>query len=548
MYLSCRIYVVILLTHLIVLSFMAYSRQACLSDPLPVGSIVFGDMSGVIMEGKECDSLDVNPGEGKPLFTDWCERFWPVNFVEGCPSILTSNTTVEFSLTSSNRKELSLDSSLPLVQTYLVTAIIEGQQMFGCATGRIGSVNVVESTPVRSFTLTYMGNFNIEYRRINEQQVSIVRGIPDFNDLIPEAPTTAIALISTQPAVFNAPEFIPLLVDGSCTPGEGGCELRVRIGWEFLTLAATGLQSFGLDFVAVCGEGNKSTSSTLICANVSVKGGGIVLGSPKNAEFDISVDSEVLDFTPDTGDSATPSPTPTPTPQGGCRLVCDPKNVIFINKDSSASVVVRAFDEDGNEIHVDLIVAKDSGINVSGVVEDNLGLVTPQEFKITCNDSGETGVIFIDELDECEDCRVSFVCKAGGGGLGCSCTDFPQTQTKPMSKLMNKLRDRIETNWTVEHDYIELYNDNMKELTQIVNSHPALASKLRSERTRFMPSILLLIFGEPVVLSTTDVERIEAILDAIYVYASPQLEYAIDQIRSDLHSEEIMSSFGISIE
>ncbi|MGR3319040.1 MAG: CAP domain-containing protein [Candidatus Anammoxibacter sp.] len=135
----------------------------------------------------------------------------------------------------------------------------------------------------------------------------------------------------------------------------------------------------------------------------------------------------------------------------------------------------------------------------------------------------------------------------GGSGLGCSSSlDIPQTKT--MSKLMNKLKDKIESNWSVEHDYIELYNDNIMELTQIVNSHPALASRLRSERTRFMLSILLFIFDEPVVFSATDIERIEIILETINVYASPQLKDAIDQIRSDLHSEEIMSSFSISVE
>ncbi|MGR3319056.1 MAG: hypothetical protein ACUZ8O_11335 [Candidatus Anammoxibacter sp.] len=135
------------------------------------------------------------------------------------------------------------------------------------------------------------------------------------------------------------------------------------------------------------------------------------------------------------------------------------------------------------------------------------------------------------------------------GTMGCAgSSSLGIPQTRPMKKLMNKLKDRIESNWSVDHDYIELFNDNKKELTQIVKSHPALAYKLRSERTRLMPSILLLIFGEPVELSTTDVKRIDAILDTITAFASPQLEDAIDQIRSDLHSEEVLSSFGISVE
>ncbi|MGR3178255.1 MAG: Kelch repeat-containing protein [Candidatus Anammoxibacter sp.] len=136
-----------------------------------------------------------------------------------------------------------------------------------------------------------------------------------------------------------------------------------------------------------------------------------------------------------------------------------------------------------------------------------------------------------------------------GGNLGCAGSrSLGLPQTKLMNKLMNKLRDRIETNWTAEHDYIELYNDNIKELTQIVNGNPILAHRLHSERIQFMRSILLLIFGEPVVLSATDVERIDVLLDTISVYASPQLKDAIAQIRSALHSEEIMSSFGISVE
>ncbi|MGR3319055.1 MAG: hypothetical protein ACUZ8O_11330 [Candidatus Anammoxibacter sp.] len=147
----------------------------------------------------------------------------------------------------------------------------------------------------------------------------------------------------------------------------------------------------------------------------------------------------------------------------------------------------------------------------------------------------------IDALEEDDDIDDGTMGCAGSSSLG-----IPQTKT--MKKLMNKLRDRVESNWTVDHDYIELFNENSKELTQIVNNHPALASRLLSERTRFMPSILLLIFGEPVELSTTDVKRIDAILDAISKYASPQLKDAIDQIRSDIQSEEVLSSFGISVE
>ncbi|MGR3319054.1 MAG: hypothetical protein ACUZ8O_11325 [Candidatus Anammoxibacter sp.] len=156
----------------------------------------------------------------------------------------------------------------------------------------------------------------------------------------------------------------------------------------------------------------------------------------------------------------------------------------------------------------------------------------------------ETGIVLIqsviDALGEDDDGNGTMGC-AGSSSLG-----IPQAKT--MKKLMNKLRDRVESNWTAEHDYVELYNDNITELAQIVNSHPALAIRLLSERTRFMPSILLLIFGEPVELNTADVKRIDAILDAISAYASPQLEDAVDQIRSDLHSEEILSSFGISVE
>ncbi|MGR3220272.1 MAG: hypothetical protein ACUZ8H_10705 [Candidatus Anammoxibacter sp.] len=184
--------------------------------------------------------------------------------------------------------------------------------------------------------------------------------------------------------------------------------------------------------------------------------------------------------------------------------------------------------------------------NLSCVPADGSPIVTMNDipFEITVVGAATVGAVAVGEaIVEFEDGVVGT-----NPGIGCNGSrslGLPQTNT--MKKLMGKLRDRIETNWTAEHDYIELYNDNIKELTQIVNSDTELASKLYSERIRLMPNILLLIFGAPVELSTTDIEMIEGVLDTIYTDASSQLKYAIDQVRPDLRNKEVLSSYGISV-
>lgn len=134
--------------------------------------------------------------------------------------------------------------------------------------------------------------------------------------------------------------------------------------------------------------------------------------------------------------------------------------------------------------------------------------------------------------------------------FGCPISLTLEDDAESQSKLdiLYDFRDEVMGGSPEGRWYIQQFYQHAWEGSYLILRYPELRRQTREVLDKILPVIEAAVNGQPVQLTATDVAEIEYLLDAFAVKAGPKLQRLIRRIQADLHEEEIMSLFGITIE